>query len=280
MPAPEGPCALFDRHCGADDDGMVKTVIVPLDGSERAEAVLGPADWLAEALGADLVLVTSTFAGDTATHETTLAQALGRTSGRRARTEVLHGAYPAGDILHLAARSPDPMICMATHGGRALPTMVLGSVAHEVLTRSDAPMMLIGPSFEPPSEPSSDVVIAVQGGPDGPARFPTATTVAHDLGLRVHVLHVVRPAVGADGSGPVAATEARRLQSEGVDARGWDLVTDRVAPTVLALAGSLDARFLAMGCNECPDGIERTLGRTALDVLRWAPCPVLFEHPV
>ena len=92
---------------------MVRTVVVPLDGSERAARVLGPANWLAEALDADLVLVTSTFAGDTARDEAILARALARTTCGRARTALGRGASPAGDILQIAGECPDPMICMA-----------------------------------------------------------------------------------------------------------------------------------------------------------------------
>jgi nucleotide-binding universal stress UspA family protein len=258
---------------------MVETVIVPLDGSERADAVLRPASWLAGALDAELVFVTSTFAGDTALHEATLARALDRAPARRARAELLHGAYPAGDILELVARSPDPMICMATHGRRALPTMVVGSVAHEVLTRCASPMLLVGPSFEGSGNPSKDVAIALQGAPDELAAFPTALALAHAQRLRTHLVHVARPLPGSAGFEPVAAGAADLLEAEGIHARGWDLVADEVAPTVLALVRPLDARFLAIGCNQCPDGIERTLGRTALELLRGAPCPVLIEHP-
>jgi nucleotide-binding universal stress UspA family protein len=258
---------------------MVRTVIVPLDGSERAEVVLAPANWLADALDADLVFVTSTFAGDTAPHEVALARALDQASGRRARTELLHGAYPAGDILQLVARSSDPVICMSTHGRRALPTMVLGSVAHEVLTRCTSPMVLVGPSFEPSQGHSDDVVIALQGESDEVSAFPTAIGLARDLGLKAHVVHVAKPIAGGEGQEGIATAAAQLLQGEGIEARGCDLVADSVAPAVSDLVRSLDARFLALGCNQCPDGIERTLGRTALDLLRGAPCPVLVEHP-
>jgi nucleotide-binding universal stress UspA family protein len=258
---------------------MVRTVIVPLDGSERAARILGPADWLAEALDADLVIVTSTFAGDTTRDEAILARALARTTCGHARTTLGRGAYPAGDILQIAAESPEPMICMATHGRRALPTMVVGSVAHEVLTRCGAPMMLVGPRFEVRPPQTEDVVIAVQDRPEASSAIPVAADIARALALRVHVVHVGRAAAPAMAD-PVAAATARHLQEEDVDARAWDLVAEGVASPILALVRSLDARFLAIGCNPCPDGIERAMGRTALDLLRDAPCPVILEHPL
>jgi len=259
---------------------MVKTVIVPLDGSERADAALAPAEWLADALDADLVLVTSTYAGDTSAHQAILTRGLERTRCRHARAELRRGAHPAADILRVAAESPDPVICMSTHGRRALPTMVAGSVAHEVLTRGAAPVVLVGPSFDPDRGQSDhDLVVALQGCPEGSSPLPVSTGIAHDLDLRTHVVHVAKPTVhgDGDGTGPVAAACARQLQHMGVDARGWDLVGDAVAPPILDLVRSLDACVLAVGRNQCPDGIERTLGRTALALLRDAPCPVMVE---
>ena len=123
----------------------VQTVLVPLDGSERAEQALRPAVQLAERLDAELVLMTTQWE---ATRVETVQRYLDvhiALLERDARPLVVLDREAPEAIL-LAARDSGALVCMTTHGRSGMASAALGSVAEAVVRGSNGPVVLIGTS--------------------------------------------------------------------------------------------------------------------------------------
>lgn len=161
-PAPTiviGPQVLAD---GAQE-GAIRRILVPLDGSSLAEAALRPALEMAEALDASLVLAqvvnwtAQTFAFGPADVDiveidkrlTEGAQAYlervkeEQKTQRPIETVVLHG-LPASALIDLIAAKEIDLVVMSSHTRSGLTRAVLGSVAERLL-QGKAPVLLIRP---------------------------------------------------------------------------------------------------------------------------------------
>jgi nucleotide-binding universal stress UspA family protein len=64
-------------------------------------------------------------------------------SGRKVQVEVVGGADVAGAIIQAAERHCVDIICMATRGRTGVARAVMGSVAQEVMARSDRPVLMV-----------------------------------------------------------------------------------------------------------------------------------------
>jgi nucleotide-binding universal stress UspA family protein len=143
---------------------MYKVILVPLDGSERAEAILPHADDLARfyrakviflqvvepeplIVGPDVVypIVNEEMMTErTRAAEAYLAerQAEFEARGIEVETRVAHGPV-VEEIINRAERSEVDLIAMASHGRTGLSRVFYGSVAAGVLQKVDRPLFLI-----------------------------------------------------------------------------------------------------------------------------------------
>ena len=145
--------------------GRAPRILVPLDGSEQAEGVLDPAGELAEALGAELVLLQvlapppqrlQAYAPELgwAHIKAELAEAryylelmakLIRPAGSRVAVRAVNGS-PATAIAEIACAESCDLIAMATHGHGGPAGRALGSVAAGVLERTGIPLLFTHPA--------------------------------------------------------------------------------------------------------------------------------------
>lgn len=158
----------------------VRTILVPLDGSDLAEMSFEHAANLAVALGAGVSLVRATHTrqyyrsrvagpvvatgqspeswinglmGEDAEEATNyLTQVQCRLAAERpeiGRVETLHLLHdsPAQAIIDRASVQPT-LVVMTSHGRGGLGRMLLGSVTDRVVRHSDAPVLVIRPSAE------------------------------------------------------------------------------------------------------------------------------------
>jgi nucleotide-binding universal stress UspA family protein len=131
-------------------------ILVPLDGSELAGAVVGPAAELADALQAGLLLLRvvepRTFEPFSAEPELAkasdelekVAERL-RTPTRSVRVRAV-GGFALPTIQSVIREEQVDLIAMATHGRTGLARLTLGSVAAGTLKNSRHPIMLIRPA--------------------------------------------------------------------------------------------------------------------------------------
>jgi nucleotide-binding universal stress UspA family protein len=142
---------------------MYSTILVPLDGSERAEAILRHVEDLAGRYSATVILlqvvepVPLTMGLETSyvvyreeferrmrQAESYLAGLQGefREKGIEARTSVVSGLV-VGAIINAAEYESADLVAMASHGRTGLSQVFYGSVAAGVLHRIDRPLLLI-----------------------------------------------------------------------------------------------------------------------------------------
>jgi nucleotide-binding universal stress UspA family protein len=146
---------------------MFKKILLPLDGSERAERALDPAFQLAEQFGGEVILLR------VAVPEPVLASLPGlssrpyglydaelrrdqeeaeaylsalelqrRGAGVPIHTETISGA-PAEMIATVAQEKAVDLIVMSTHGRSGVSRLLYGSVAEAVLRGARLPILLI-----------------------------------------------------------------------------------------------------------------------------------------
>jgi nucleotide-binding universal stress UspA family protein len=140
---------------------MYQVVLVPLDGSKRAEAILPHVEELAGRYKAQVVLLQviefvsymartssdlsqGTFTRWTAEAEDYLSSIQGefREKGIETRVRVETGPV-VGTIIEIAENEGADLIAMASHGRTALSRVFYGSIAAGVLQRVDRPLLLV-----------------------------------------------------------------------------------------------------------------------------------------
>ena len=164
----ETPVLLIRPTEGTVPRPEAGVILVPLDGSPRAEAALPPAMALARVLGARLTLLQSVMPAPLMTDAPTpysvavddelsavnrelardyLEDVAGRVTaaGIPASAVAVLSASPV-DAIRAAARAADVgMIALATRGRSGVRRMVLGSVADKLVRTSELPVLVTRP---------------------------------------------------------------------------------------------------------------------------------------
>jgi len=152
---------------GKDLDGAIRSVAVPLDGSEMAETVLPHVEKLAELLSLEVVLLRvvrmvpwaygahERVPMDTADIEMALeaeakeyldtVEARFTAKGIRCRSEVMHGV-PWDKIVNFSGRTNDMMVAISTHGRSGITRLVMGSVADMLIRSLETPVLVVRPT--------------------------------------------------------------------------------------------------------------------------------------
>jgi nucleotide-binding universal stress UspA family protein len=143
---------------------LIKTILIPLDGSELSLSVLPSIEEIASKLGASIVLFhainpvpgfpgTEIIASDpefirehSERANEFLEKAAGplRDRGLDVRTMVLVGPV-VDETLVAAEKCSADMIAMSTHGHSGIGRWILGSVADGVVRRTHLPCLLLRP---------------------------------------------------------------------------------------------------------------------------------------
>ncbi len=143
---------------------MYKKILVPLDGSLRAEAILPHAEGLAACTGATLILlhivdaplalvspydVMPSLSMEDLQEQKKQAEVYLQTlqhklqaKGMQVRAFAEYGAVVT-TIIEVAAREDVGLIAMASHGRTGLSRVFYGSVADGVLHQVDRPLLLV-----------------------------------------------------------------------------------------------------------------------------------------
>ncbi len=254
---------------------MFHHLLVPLDGSGLAEAVLPPTVALAERLGASVTLLhimerdaPATVHGERHLTDETDAEryledverrlGLGdRPVGRHVH-EAKEGDV-AQAIVHHAAELGVSLIVLSTHGRGGLRDLVVGSIAQRVLQRGAVPVFLIHPSGGPPPPFACRTILVPL---DGTAAHEPALDAAEELarafGAHLHLVIVV-PTLATLSGGTAAAGTMMPLATDAL----LELATEGAAEYVRRAVQRLNA-----------DGIEASAevrrGETAANLLEAA----------
>jgi nucleotide-binding universal stress UspA family protein len=141
---------------------MYQKILVPLDGSKRAEAIMPHVEDLAQCYQAKVILlqviepkpllIDGTYAvPDLTEHEQHLKTAEDyllalqgklRQKGIEVKTHIAQGPVVT-EIIYTAERENADLIAMASHGRTGLAQVFYGSVAAGVLHKIDRPLLLV-----------------------------------------------------------------------------------------------------------------------------------------
>lgn len=143
---------------------MYKTILVPLDGSARAEAILPHVEALAQAFQAKVILLevidpavaaVPPYDYVTVVDEDKLTEEVSKADSYLAKlvsnfqakgiesAEISEAGAPVRTILDVATRANADLIALASHGRTGLARVFYGSVAAGVLQQTDRALLII-----------------------------------------------------------------------------------------------------------------------------------------
>jgi nucleotide-binding universal stress UspA family protein len=192
---------------------MFEHLLVPLDGSRLAEAVLPAVAWLAKRLGASITLLhiieqsqPSTIHGDRHLTHPDEAEAYLADVAARLRGQVdtpiechVHTAAERGEsdvarriVDHAGELVPD-LIILAPHGWGGLRDIFFGNIAQQVIQLGRTPIWVVspGPSGQAASFDCRKILVTLDGSPVTEPALPVAETMARAGDASIHLLIVI-----------------------------------------------------------------------------------------
>jgi len=267
----------------------MRSVIVPLDGSELASRALESAALAAARAGSAVRLVMRPDPGGEAEAGAHLGAAAARLGHLEVTTEIVRGA-PARAIVAAAARRPEPVVWMSTHGRGALGAALVGSIAEQVVARATMPVVLVGPEVraDRPMAVGDEILLCSDGSPESAAAVPVVVDLARALGLRVVVTEVVGPEEEVAGPGETVVDEVGRAAADRCAALAGVLTAAGVDDVQVEVGHGADAAAsIAHRARRHPvalvamathgrTGLRRVvMGSVALRTVHLSPCPVV-----
>jgi len=265
---------------------MYSKILVPLDGSKLAEAVLPYAAYLAGALQLplDLIHVSDPETVSPSLHPSRAAEYLQQTAaalpaGLRVRSEVKNGAA-AAVIIDSASADTGALIAMATHGQTGGQRWLLGQVAQKVLQAAKNPLLLIRPHDG--GQPGGDtrfgnVIVALDGSHLAEQTLPHVVSLASRLALPVTLVRTFNlPSasyfMAAHLPAPDAAALREKTKKEITDylhAKAGELAAKGVRKVATVIEEGSGAEEIIQLARKTPDSLIAmcTHGRSGMG--RW-----------
>ncbi len=270
---------------------MIRRILIPLDGSEGAEAALGHAVLLGKAFEGELHLLRVLSRAQTAgsgepvdplawrlararagTYLSRLAREL-RDMGLQVTTEVQEG-LPGEVIVETLRRKRHHLVILSSHGAGKRSAMRVGGTALSVLLNSGTSVLLVPSHRERlplPPEGYREILAPVDGSPRGDWALGVAATVARGTGARLQMIHVLAPPEllsRLPESADCAELTRRVLEANRTEA-------ERYMREMKSRLAAPDLR-VGVSVEPCREGIPRSLERVARE--RDSDLVVLSAH--
>jgi len=291
---------------------VFKKILVPLDGSDTAEAILPFAQEVAIKSGAALLLVTAVQ--QTGTWDVGLslqvmekegqiageylAEQVGKVSGK-ATSQVLQGDA-AEAILSCAEKEGADLIAISTHGRSGIRRFLFGSVATKLLEASPVPVLFLRPKEGEdkgaPGPVVKKILVPLDGSDVALSILPTVEEFAKAMGASLTLYHAVAPLAVYPGFEaavvPAMNTVTEELQNQAkqvlgqaakdIRARGGEativVALDTAVAGILQAGDDVKADLIAIGTHGRGRLRRLTLGSVADGVVRRSadiPCLVI-----
>jgi nucleotide-binding universal stress UspA family protein len=284
---------------------MIDRILVPLDGSMTAEAVLPQVRRLLRRKDSEVVFVRAVVpppvenslpiieAAQKAA-EDYMEGMKARWAGTGVRVHIrVRLGEPSTVILETAEEFGATLIALATHGSRGVKRFLMGSVAEQVIRRSPVPVLAFRPFFAyelAPKDggefdPVRSILMPVDDAALAIASVGPVAGMARIFESRVTLLRVVPPVKGrlAPSEALAAAKESLKPLAARFEKRGVEVLTiatsGPVAREILDCARFHEADLLAMPTHG-RTGLKRlVLGSVTEQVLRETTRPMLILAP-
>ena len=269
---------------------VIEKILVSTDGSPESEAAFAAIMPVVRAYAPE-VAVLYVFEDPEASFmpPAKVAKACGalRASNVNAYLELREG-MPAEEILKVAREKKVDLIAITTHGRRGVVRLIAGSVAEEVLRKTDIPLLVTRPNTV--VHEWKRIVVALDGSERSESVLPEAVRLARKLGAALEILRVAVPVVAAGaGEAPIMLPPEdpmpylkgvlKGLDLRGIEARAVALEGHPSEAILRHLAESA-ASLLCMTTHGRSGLARILLGSVAEEILRKAPCPVLLQRNV
>ncbi|HUX85525.1 MAG TPA: universal stress protein [Chloroflexota bacterium] len=161
------PVVIIPSHCQRDwSSSPTRTIVIPLDGSDLSLEAIGPAEDLAQALKASILLARvvpvsavrktdshpeTTSVAERQTDLATAADSLEeiargiRSHGPTVTTTVIESDDPGVAIAELTHATNVAAVAMSTHGRTGVARLSVGSVAARTIQQAECPILLFRP---------------------------------------------------------------------------------------------------------------------------------------
>jgi nucleotide-binding universal stress UspA family protein len=283
---------------------MLKSVVVPLDGTPLAERAPPFAARLQRSSGARLTLIRALPALNrmfvTNASGLRIAQARQNVADEQARQDTLHVAerlrkdnlsvdarMQAGDpprvILEEAKGAAADLIVMFTHGRAAGQRFLFGSVIDQVLVASEIPILVISPNCDenwPSDQVVRRILVALDGSRHAEDVLPGALELAETLGAELVLLRCVE----SDSADDVEEAKryldrCRAALSTPADRTRVRCEVGSAVQTVKRIAEAEEVDVIAMATHGRSGLARLVAGSVSTAVVRDAPVPVLVVRP-
>ena len=279
---------------------MLERILVPLDGSIGAEAILTELRVLLARHDSEVVLLRVVLPPTTmnppeyarllderrAEARAYIQRVVGElaSAGATARGVVYEG-YPAEAILAGAREQAATLIALTTHGRTGLARWDLGSVTEKVLRGGEFPI-LVTRSFEtaeagatrerrPAQAAMRRILLPIDAGDLSPVAVGPAIELASLFGAEILLVHVLDQDLAGELPMPDIARAQEMVTAAGLHA---EVVLERgdAAGQILAVSAERQADLIVMATHG-RSGLKRwVLGSVAERVMRAAPVPLLL----
>jgi len=265
---------------------MFERILVPLDGSAMAEAVLPHVERVLAKPESEIILLRVTellFADGVPPLEPLIDEAQQYLKGvynrmsaleARVRARIEHG-MPVRTILRVAEEEGATLIAMASHGRSGLARVLLGSVSEGVVRSSGVPLYLVRATGRPIEPRSIRKVLVPIGGGDLSLRIlPHVSEFARAQGAEVLMLHVAEQDMES-----VAMTRGaeERIRSDGVPV-GAIFDEGDPAVVILDIARQGEVDLIAMTTHARNLVSQMIFGSVTQRVFRDGNLPILVTN--
>lgn len=273
---------------------MIRSLLVPLDGSELSEQGLPLASRIARASGADIhlarvhvhapgmMVANSPFPVEGAheelvEEESYLNEWTDRLTdqGLGADASVLEGPRIADSLLSYAGQVGADFVLISSHGRSGLRRFAMGSVARDLVERTHLPVFVTRPAKDgaAASTDIAAVMVVLDGSVSSESVLPSATELARATGARMILVHaaVSRRKEAVDYVEDVAEP----LRLSGLDVTTHALFGTGTGDNLSRVATAMGADVIAMtiGGRSAGQGLRP---RLADEVLRATDLPLLL----
>ncbi len=268
----------------------IKKILVPTDGSPESESAFAAIMPLVRAYAPEvavLYVIEDPEGSFTPPARVAKACAALRASNVDAHLELREGE-PAEAILRAAREKKVDLIAISTHGRGGVVRLIAGSVAEEVLRKTEVPLLVTRPGTT--VHDWKRIAVALDGSESSESILPEAVRLAKKLGAVLEVIRVALPMVVFGGTEtpvviplednmPYLKGVVERLEKEGVEARAVGLEGNPSVAIVDYLKQSVPS-LVCMTTHGLSGFPRILLGSVAESVVRNAPCPVLLRRTV
>lgn len=283
---------------------MIERIVVPLDGSLTAEAILPQVRRVLYRNDSEVILVRAVsppmMENGVMLAEAELGAAREYMMGQVERLEkagvrvrhLVRVGSPAQVILEVAKEHQATLVAMSTHGCSGVKRLLFGSVAEAVLRRSEVPVLLVRPfwSYElvpavrPDRAPVRNVLLPVDGSDLSLESLPGVIELADLFEARILLLRVLGPkARRTSGVDEKAEAEkqlkaiARTVEKRGVETLSL-IQTGEPVEEILKAAAHHAVDLIALSTHGRSGLSRAVMGSVTEQILRQAAVPVLVTR--